>query len=84
MIYKVFFEEPAIQDAKAYADYIKTEGQDPAAARRWLLELDEAVALLSEMPRRFKIIDEQKNFNLEIRQFIHYSHRVIYHVNDES
>lgn len=82
MTYKVLFQETAIQDAKAHAGYIQSEGHNPEAARRWLAELEQAANLLSEMPRRFKVIDEQDSFAIELRQFIHYSRRVIYHVND--
>lgn len=36
------------------------------------------------MRRRFRVITEQTHFSIELRQFLHYSHRVIYHVNDDT
>lgn len=82
MVYSVIFEATAKQDALEYAAYIRDEGKDPAAAARWLSELGEAANSLAEMPRRFRVIDEQAHFPIELRQFLHHSHRVIFHVND--
>lgn len=84
MIYKVILEAPAVKDARDYAAYILTESKSPVPAAKWLSELEEAVSELSEMPRRFRVIDEQEFFPIELRQFLHYSHRVIFHVNDQT
>ncbi len=82
--FSVIVEAPAIRDARDYADFILTESKNPVPAAKWLSELERAVSELSELPRRFRVIEEQPSFPIELRQFIFYSHRVIYHVNDES
>lgn len=82
MTYKVLIEETAASDARDYATYLKVDQLAPEAASRWLNELETAVLQRAELPRRFRIIDEQAHFEIELRQFLHYSHRVIYHVNE--
>jgi len=84
LIYKVVLESPAILDAREYAAYIKDVRLDASAAQRWLLQLQVAIECLSELPKRFRVIEEQSEFSIELRQFVHYSHRVIYYVNDST
>lgn len=82
LVYRVLVEATAIADAKEYASFIKDTHQNPVAAARWLNDLESAISGLSELPRRFRVIDEQAHFDLELRQFLHYSHRVIFHVSE--
>jgi plasmid stabilization system protein ParE len=84
LIYKVIIEATAQQDAQDYAAYIIRESRGTAPAKKWLSELEAAIEMLADMPRRFRVIDEQSRFPMELRQFIHYSHRVIYHINEET
>ncbi|MBL8049164.1 MAG: type II toxin-antitoxin system RelE/ParE family toxin [Chthonomonas sp.] len=83
MTYKVFIEPSALRDATEAAAYIRST-TSPAAAAKWLDKLEAAIADLNSHPQRFRVIDEQKFFAIELRQFRHFSHRVIFHVNDES
>lgn len=83
MAYRVILEATAQQDALDYAAYIIQESQEPSVAAKWLLGLEEAIESLAEMPRRFRIIDEEAEFSLELRQFVYHSHRVIFHVKDD-
>ncbi len=82
MTYKVVIEETAASDARDYATYLKVDQQAPEAAPRWLNELEAAILQLAHLPRRFRITDEQAHFEIELRQFLHYSHRVVYHVSE--
>ena len=82
MTYKVIVQDPAENDAFEYAEYICVQNQEREQAKKWLNELQLTVLSLSEMPRRFPVIEEQTTFAIELRQFLHYSHRVIFHVND--
>ena len=84
MTYKVVIEEAAASDARDYATYLKVDQLAPEAASKWLNELEAAILQLAELPRGFRIIDEQAHFEIELRQFIHYSHRVIYHVSEST
>ena len=82
--YRVITEATAKQDALDYAAYVMGETKASAPALRWLSALEQSIEALSEMPRRYAQIAEQEHFPIELRQFVHYSHRVIYHVNDET
>lgn len=84
MEYKVIIESPADQDARDYVRFIAVENSEPDAARRWLDGLESLISDLAVMPRRFPVIEEQAEFALELRQLRHHSHRVIYHVDDET
>ena len=83
MTYNIIVQPPAISDAVEYARFIRLASQDEETSARWLNELEVLIQSLSEMPRRFRVIDEQLHFSIELRQVMHYSHRVIFHVNDE-
>lgn len=76
-------EAPAEFDAEQYATYIINQGSSEGA-RRWLEGLELKIQDLAEMPRRFKVIPEQSWFDIELRQFLYHSHRVIFHVRDEA
>ncbi len=83
MVYKVRITNIAKQDARDYAEYIR-DNRAFESATRWLNELEVAIASLNELPERFAKIPESSELRGEFRQFIHYSHRVIYRVEDES
>jgi len=81
LAYKVILQSTALGDAEGYAQWIKEQsGLTPA--ERWLRGLEAVIGSLAEMPARFKVIDEQEEFSVELRQVLHHSHRVIYHVNE--
>ena len=82
--YRVLLEATAEQDALEYAAYILSRSESENVATRWLSGLESSIDDLANSPHRFRLIDEQAKFDVELRQFIYYSHRVIYHVNDET
>ena len=71
-------------DAIRYSEYIRHESLSPGSATKWLDSLEALIRSLAEMPVRFRLIEEQELFDIPIRQVIHYSHRVIYTVNEET
>lgn len=83
LTYKVIIEELAMADATAYAAYMIEEWQAKTEAQKWLDNLEEIIQGLALMPRRFKLIPEQSQFGIEIRQIIYHSHRIVFHINDE-
>jgi len=82
LIYKVIVQDSAAADARDYAIFLLEESKNQAIAARWLDELETVIAGLSDMPKRYKLIDEQEGFVIELRQLLHYAHRVIYHVDE--
>jgi toxin ParE1/3/4 len=82
LLYKIIIQKPARQDALEYAAFILRESKSREAANRWLDQLENTIRSLTEMPMRYKAIEEQSAFNLPLRQVLHHSHRVIYHVNE--
>lgn len=83
MVYRVIVEATAQQDALDYAANILRESQAANAAAKWLKGLEQSLEGLAEMPHRFRVIDEQGHFAIELRQFVYHSHRVIYHICEE-
>jgi plasmid stabilization system protein ParE len=84
MIYRVILAPLAAQDAEEYAESILSQSSSSGPAAKGLNGLETEVKSLAEMPRRFKVIPEQSSIHIELRQFIYGSHRVIFHVDDES
>ena len=68
-------------DVREYARYFMEQSGSSEAASIWMTELDAVINGLSEMPDRFKTIEEQSEFELLLRQVLHYSHRVVFHVD---
>jgi len=81
--YKIIIQDAAIADAKQYAAYILEQSKNREVAARWVDELEEVIGTLAKMPKRYKIIQEQEEFAIELRQVLHYSHRVVYHINEK-
>ena len=71
-----------MDDTREYAAFVRHEKQSASAAKRWLDELEGVILSLSEMPNRYKVIEEQEAFGISLRQVLHYSHRVVFHVNE--
>lgn len=82
MAYRVVLAETAIHDATEFAAFIRDHHLDPRRAGEWLDGLEAAIGDLADMPRMFRVVDEQALFAIELRQFVYHSHRVIYHVDD--
>lgn len=72
----------ALQDiAEASA---KIAEDSPSAARQWYRALRTKISDLSEMPRRYALAPEAEELGSELRQFHHYSHRVIFRVRNDA
>ena len=84
MNYKIVVQDSAIADALEYAAYILQESQSPEAAKRWLDDLEALINGLEKMPKRYGAIPEQGAFKLSLRQVNYHSHRVVYHVDDQT
>ncbi len=53
-------------------------------AQRWYEGLEEVLLALAEMPRRFAYARENDTFSeLELRQVVYQSHRLIFTIKDE-
>ncbi|MFI5386348.1 MAG: type II toxin-antitoxin system RelE/ParE family toxin [Fimbriimonadales bacterium] len=82
MAYNVIVQSAAMDDARDYAGFVRKDKQSPEAAKCWLDRLAETISSLGEMPERFPIIEEQNDFDIQLRKATHYSHRIIFHVNE--
>jgi len=75
-------QQTALEDALEHAMFVRDEKQSAQAAARWLDELEAVILSLAEMPNRYKMIDERESFRITLRQVLHHSHRVVFHVNE--
>ncbi len=82
MNYKVEVTSLAKQDTRDYAHFIRDQ-RAPEAAIRWLNDLQEGIASLASMPERFAKIAESDRLRTEYRQFMYFSHRVVYRIEEE-
>jgi plasmid stabilization system protein ParE len=80
MAFKVFVTEPAEQDINEAFTYISRD--DFIAASKWYAELWKLIFSLKEMPSRFNIVQEADELGLQYRSVNHYSHRIIYRIDD--
>ena len=82
MAFKVFVTDPAEQDIDEAFSYIARE--DFSAATKWYAELWSLIFSLKEMPSRFNVIQEVDELGLQYRSVNHYSHRVIYRIDEST
>lgn len=81
--YEVLIQRLAKNDILEYSKFLIQQSSSNEVAERWLDQLEREILGLAEMPKRYPIIPEQSHFEIELRHFICYSHRVIFHVDDE-
>ncbi len=83
MTFRVVLHSKALGEMLDAADYIAEEGY-PEASRRWFDELREKLRSLESHPHRCGYAREHREGEAdELRQFLFYSHRVIYCVLGE-
>jgi plasmid stabilization system protein ParE len=82
MAYSVEVAEPALADMAEWADFIAADAPNQAA--KWLNELWDLIFSLEEMPERFAVIPEARKLGHPFRSARHYSHRIIYRIEEEA
>ena len=80
MAFRVVVTQKAQLDIDEHTQYIAEDS--PTAAARWKAELQDLILSLDEMPSRFSIIPESERLKLPYRSALHYSHRVIFRVDE--
>lgn len=80
MAFRVFITDHAEQDIDDAFSYIARE--DFSAATKWYAELWSLIFSLKDMPSRFNIVQEADELGLQYRSVNHYSHRIIYRVDE--
>lgn len=78
MAYKIVVTPSATADLDAHTRLIAADSK--AQARKWLREAWDQIFSLSTMPERFPVIDESADIGTDVREVLHYSHRIIYRV----
>ncbi|MEL7484506.1 MAG: type II toxin-antitoxin system RelE/ParE family toxin [Planctomycetota bacterium] len=79
MTHRVILHREALSEALETARYIAAESS-PATAKRWYDELNEKLRSLETHPHRCGFAREHHDDEHELRQLLHYSHRVIFTV----
>src|SRR4030067_487730 len=82
MAYEVELSRRALQDSVEAVSYISQDSE--SAAARWFEQLEAALRSLIDMPRRCPRVPEAAQLKLEYRQLLHYSHRIIFRIDDTS
>ncbi|MBS1717829.1 MAG: type II toxin-antitoxin system RelE/ParE family toxin [Armatimonadetes bacterium] len=81
MAYEVVVMPSAEADLLEYADFIAADSRQQAA--KWLSRAWEIIFSLSDNPRKFALIEEAEELGAEIRDVLHYSHRIVYRVRED-
>ena len=81
MAYEVQIMPSAEADLKEYADHIASESQ--TQARKWLNEAWKLIFGLADYPKKFAVCEESEQVGEEVRDVVHYSHRIVYRIVDE-
>ena len=79
MAFRVVVRPLALRDLDETALYIAAQG-NPERAARWRDEAFDRIDELAEMPTRHARCPESNELGVELRQFHHHSHRVIFRV----
>lgn len=80
MAYVVKLTAPALRDAEEHSQYILEHSNDDVAANKWRSGLLEASEELASFPASFPRIPESIPSELELRQRLFHSHRLIFRV----
>ena len=80
-IYKIDITADAFKQIQEAYYHIKE--QSAPDAERWLSTLYERVHSLRTMPNRCGLIREKEAFGQEVRELLHFSHRIIFAVDEE-
>ena len=80
MAFRVEIAEPAELDINEAALYIASDS--PSAAFRWNTELWQLILSLREMPAWFSVIEEAEELGVPYRSALHFSHRVIFTIDE--
>ncbi|MEX2215457.1 MAG: type II toxin-antitoxin system RelE/ParE family toxin [Phycisphaeraceae bacterium] len=81
MIYRIEFSPRAEAEISDAARFIARDS--PLNARRWYDGIFEAIMGLDEMPHRYAFAREKETLNIELRQLVFKSYRVIFSVKDD-
>ena len=79
--YDVDIAPSAAADIREAFGYINE--QSPQNGEAWLRKLYQRVETLETMPQRCPLIREADAFEEEARELLHFSHRVIFTIDDE-
>lgn len=80
MAFNIEVSEIAEIDIEDVVAFIATDS--PQAASRWHVDLWELIFSLRDMPKRFTIIPEAEDLEFPYLSAKHYSHRVIFRIDE--
>jgi plasmid stabilization system protein ParE len=80
MAFRVLVSRRAGQDIDEGTSFIARDSAQESS--RWLQELQELILTLSEMPGKFSLIPEAADLKRPLRSVRHYSHRVIFLIDE--
>ena len=82
MVFRKQITDQAFRDIDEATTFI---GHDsPGAAAAWKEKLQDLINSLETMPARFPVIPEARDLNLPYRAAPHFSHRVIFRIDEPS
>lgn len=80
--YVVIMTEPAANDLRKIAHYVSSELKEPAAARKLVADIKDAVLSLREMPTRYELVLDPRLSAQGIRKLLVKNYIVIYIVSE--
>ena len=80
--YRVDIAPSALEQIESAYDEIHKDSPENAAA--WLQKLHQAIDSLEYFPRRCGIIRENNAFDDDVRERLHYSHRILFSIDEQN
>ena len=80
MTFKVSISFAAELDLDEAVEFIARGSK--IAAKKWILEFHQKIESLCDMPMRSALIPESEDIGLQLRSLNHYSHRIIYSIDE--
>lgn len=81
MTYRIEISQSALEDIVEATEFIAKDSK--LAAHRWLQSLQQRFHDVQAMPTQFGLIAEAESLGRSYRSFVHFSHRVIYRIDEE-
>lgn len=80
MAFLVEVTDKALTDAEEYFKHLLANSNDAETANVWARGLDNTFASLESMPERCARVREPEFANLQLRQILYHSHRIVFDI----
>jgi plasmid stabilization system protein ParE len=81
---EVEITDTARAEAERYAEFIAERSNDGSSSDQWWNGLLDAIFTLEVLPARCPVIPERAGNELQVRQLLYESHRILFHITGQT